>query len=86
MTRKQKGNSKKAILKKVFYNRVRRCCRKHGLDLVFDGEHRNYRAVQLLKDGQLLFGDYATDLNPLDIDWKKIHEGLVAYGFRGGVK
>ena len=38
-----------AALKKVFYNRVRRTCRKHDIDIKMEGAPKNYRSVQLLK-------------------------------------
>ena len=75
-----------ASLKKVFYNRVRRTCLKHGIKIVLEGAPKNYRSVQLFKDGQILIGDYAQGRAPLDIDWQKLHKGLTNYGFAGGVQ
>jgi len=72
--------------KKVFYNRVRRTCAKHGIDIRLDGAHKNYRAVQLFKDDQFLMGDYAQDRNPLNVDWERLHDALTDYGFKGGIK
>jgi|TARA_R100000664_G_C2721691_1_gene114968 hypothetical protein len=72
--------------KKRFYNRVRRTCLKHDIDIELDGAPRNWRSVQLLKDGQLLLGDYAEGRRPLDIDWQRMHEELTKYGFVGGAK
>ena len=66
-----------AIEKKVFYNRVRRGCLKHDIDIVYDGVPKMYRAVELVKDGSVMFAD---------IDWKRLHEELVEYGYTGGVK
>ena len=45
-----------------------------------------YRAVELVKDGNVMFADRATDRKPLDIDWKRLHEELTEYGYTGGVK
>ena len=75
-----------AALKKVFYNRVRRTCRKHDIDIQLEGAPKNYRSVQLLKDGQLLLGDYAQGRAPLNIDWQRLHDELTKYGFVGGIK
>ena len=75
-----------AQAKKVFYNRVRRGCLKHDIDIVYDGVPKMYRAVELVKDGSVMFADRAEDRKPLDIDWKRLHEELVEYGYTGGVK
>ena len=75
-----------AARKKQFYNRVRRTCRLHGLDIVFDGAPKNYRAVEIRKDGVLLFADRAVGFKPLNIDWERIHGEMADYGYRGGVK
>ena len=72
--------------KKRFYNRVRRTCLKHDIDIKLDGAPKNYRSVQLLKDGQLLMGDYSDGSGPLDINWLRLHEDLTKYGFVGGAK
>ena len=72
--------------KKRYYNRVRRTCLKHDINIVYDGVPKNTRSVELLKDGQLLMGDYAEDRNPLDINWQRLHKDLTKYGFTGGVK
>ena len=75
-----------AARKKQYYNRVRRTCRLHGLDIVFDGAPKNYRAVEIRKDGVLLFADRAQGFKPLNIDWERIHGEMADYGSRGGVK
>jgi hypothetical protein len=69
-----------AALKKVFYNRVRRTCRKHDIDIQLEGAPKNYRSVQLL------LGDYAQGREPLNIDWQRLHDELTKYGFVGGIK
>ena len=66
----------------VFYNRVRRACIKHGIEIKFTGTHRNYRAVQLLKDDQLLVGDYQQGRLSLTVDWKRIYDEITRYGFK----
>lgn len=65
-----------AALKKREYNRVRRKCMKHGIDIIKKGQHKNYRAVELIKNGQVLISQYAKSLYPLDIDWGLINEQL----------
>jgi len=67
---------------KVFYNRVRRACIKHGIEIKFTGTHRNYQSVQLLKDDQLLVGDYQQGRLSLTVDWKRIYDEITRYGFK----
>ena len=38
--------------KKHFYNRVRRTCQKYGIEICLEGAPKNYRAAELVKDGQ----------------------------------
>ena len=61
-----------AAAKKREYNRVRRKCMKHGIDIIKKGEHKNYRGVELIKNGQVLISQYAENIRPLDIDWAQI--------------
>jgi len=75
-----------AAEKKVFYNRVRRTCRLHDIDIVYEGVPKAYRSVCLVKDGHIMFADRAQDWRPLDIDWKRLHEEMTDYGFTGGIK
>jgi hypothetical protein len=75
-----------AQAKKVFYNRVRRTCLKHGIDIVYDGVPKAVFGVELLKDGQVMFSDRSTNSRPLDINWQRLHEEMAEYGFKGGVK
>ena len=35
--------------KKVYYNRVRRCCLKHDIEIIYDGVPKMYRAVELVR-------------------------------------
>jgi hypothetical protein len=67
---------------KVFYNRVRRACMKYGIEIKFTGTHRNYQAVQLLKDDQLLVGDYQQGRLSLTVNWKRIYDEITRYGFK----
>jgi hypothetical protein len=67
---------------KVFYNRVRRICMKHDIDIRFEGTHRDYRSVQLMKDNQLLTGDYQDGRLSLTVDWKRIYDEITKYGFK----
>ena len=39
-----------AQAKKVFYNRVRRTCLKHNIDIVYDGMPKAVYGVELVKD------------------------------------
>ena len=72
--------------KKRFYNRVRRTCKLHDLELVYDGVPKNYRAVEIHKDGVCLFADRSENWKPLDINWQRLHEEMTQYGYKGGIK
>jgi hypothetical protein len=72
--------------KKVFYNRVRRTCLKHGIDIVYDGMPKAVYGIELVKDGQVMFADRSNNSMPLDINWQRLHEEMSEYGFKGGVK
>jgi hypothetical protein len=72
--------------KKVYYNRVRRTCKLHRIEIVYDGVPKMYRAVELVKDGSVMFADRALGRKPLDIDWKRLHEEMNDYGYKGGTK
>jgi hypothetical protein len=45
-----------------------------------------YCGVELVKDGVTVFADRATERKPLDINWKRLHQEMTDYGFKGGVK
>jgi hypothetical protein len=75
-----------AAEKKVYYNRVRRTCLLHNIDIVYDGVPKMYCGVELVKDGVTVFADRATERKPLDINWKRLHQEMTDYGFKGGVK
>jgi len=53
---------------------------------VYDGVPKMYRAVELVKDGNVMFADRALSRKPLDIDWKRLHEEMTDYGYKGGIK
>tara|TARA_R100000988_G_scaffold78167_1_gene42026 strand:+ start:208 stop:441 length:234 start_codon:yes stop_codon:yes gene_type:complete len=72
--------------KKRFYNRVRRTCLKHDIDIRYDGMPKAVFGVELVKDGQVMFADRSTDNMPLDINWRRLHEEMADYGYKGGVK
>ena len=72
--------------KKIFYNRVRRTCKLHDIDIVYDGMPKAVFGVELVKDGQVMFADRSTDNMPLDINWQRLHEEMADYGYKGGVK
>tara|TARA_A100001015_G_scaffold130027_1_gene144270 strand:- start:50 stop:286 length:237 start_codon:yes stop_codon:yes gene_type:complete len=76
----------KATLKKRFYNRVRRTCLKHNIDIVYDGVPKAVYGVELVKDGVVMFADRTNDNMPLDINWQRLHEEMTDYGYKGGVK
>mgnify|MGYP003645251277 FL=1 len=81
------GNMSAAAEKKVFYNRVRRTCLLHDLEIVYDGVPKMYAGVDIrLKPDIIVACQYAKDSKPLNIDWKKLHGDLSAIGFTGGVK
>jgi len=76
-----------AAEKKVFYNRVRRTCLLHDLEITYDGVPKMYAGVEIsLKPDIILAAQYAKDSKPLNIDWKKFHEELSKFGYTGGVK
>tara|TARA_R110000751_G_scaffold47761_6_gene106806 strand:+ start:1109 stop:1396 length:288 start_codon:yes stop_codon:yes gene_type:complete len=83
LTKEKEMNSQE---KKVYYNRVRRTCKLHDIEIVYDGVREMYRAVELIKDGSVMFADRATTRTPLNINWKRLHEELTDYGYVGGVK
>ena len=72
--------------KKIYYNRVRRTCLKHNIDIVYDGSPKAVYGVELVKGGQVMFADRSTNLRPINIDWKRLHEEMTDYGYKGGVK
>ena len=76
----------KAQQKKRFYNRVRRTCLKHNIDIVYDGVPKAVYGVELVKDGVVMFAARTTDNMPLDINWQRLHEEMTDYGYKGGVK
>lgn len=75
-----------AVEKKRFYNRVRRTCLKHDIDIIYDGVPKMLAGVELLKDGSVIVGDYSSNAAPLDVNWKRIHEELNDLGITGGIK
>jgi hypothetical protein len=78
------GNA--ASAKKRFYNRVRRTCLLHNIDIEYDGVPKMYAGVELKIDGDIIYGQYADDCKPLNINWQSVHECLLEFGFTGGVK
>jgi hypothetical protein len=79
---KQVGQSDAAKEKKVYYNRVRRTCKKFNIQLEYVGEHKNYTG---LKIRGWSFAGYMKIKNS-DINWKAVYEYLQNKGFKGGVK
>ena len=75
-----------AQAKKVFYNRVRRTCLKHNIDIVYNGMPKAVYGVELVKGGQVMFADRSNDNRPLDRNWQRLHEEMTDYGYKGGVK
>ena len=74
--------SEEARVKKVFANRVRRICLAHDIEIVYDGVPKNYAAVELVKNGQVLFADRASDREPLNINWQRLFQEVTDYGFK----
>jgi|TARA_R110000823_G_scaffold213052_1_gene343041 hypothetical protein len=74
--------SEEARVKKVFANRVRRICLAHDIEIVYDGVIHNYSAVELVKNGQVMFADRATGRKPLNIDWQRLFAEVTDYGFK----
>ncbi len=80
--------------KKKYYNRVRRTCLLWNIEIVFIGEHKNYRRVELRvvkgkplqTTSQLLVSQTGEASSPLNINWKKCHKELTDYGVVGAVK
>lgn len=87
---KPKGPSRAAKEKKVYYNRVRRTCKKYGIKITYTGEHKNYTAVHfhipVEYDDTTTFGIITMNVNGQDINWAKAHWYLKKQGFKGGVK
>jgi len=90
---KQVGQSDEAKRKKVYYNRVRRTCKKYGIKISYVGKHKNYTNIQLhvpIKfKGQNLYGVHGVltwGVANNDIDWEKIHNYLLSKGYKGGAK
>lgn len=87
---KPKGPSRAAKEKKVYYNRVRRTCKKYGIKITYTGEHKNYTAVHfhipVEYDDTTTFGIITMNVNGKDINWAKAHWYLKKQGFKGGVK
>jgi hypothetical protein len=74
--------SEEARIKKVYANRVRRICKAHDIEIVYDGVLKNYTAVELVKNGQVLFADRAKGRRPLNIDWQRLFTEITDYGFQ----
>ena len=72
--------------KKRYYNRVRRPCLKHNIEIRYDGVPKAVYGVQLVKDGVVMFADRTDDNMPLDINWQRLHKEMTDYGYKGGVK
>ena len=90
---KQVGQSDEAKRKKVYYNRVRRTCKKYDIKISYVGEHKNYTNVQLHVPvkfkGQNLYGVHGVltwGVANNDIDWENIYNYLLSEGYKGGVK
>ena len=73
--------------KKRFYNRVRRTCLKHVVDIIYAGAIHAYEGIKLVKDNWTLAEQHCDDRGfPLSIDWKELSEKLESQGYTGGVK
>jgi len=74
--------SEEARVKKVYANRVRRICKAHNIEIVYDGVPKNYAAVELVKNGQVMFADRAPGRRPLNIDWQRLFAEVTDYGYK----
>jgi hypothetical protein len=54
----------------------------HDIEIVYDGVIHNYSAVELVKNGQVMFADRATGRKPLNIDWQRLFAEVTDYGFK----
>jgi len=82
---KKSGQSQEAKDKKVYYNRARRRLVKHGFEIIYEGEHKNYRSVTF-KNNETLFIQEAQDSAPLNIDWKRVYTTLENLGYKDAIR
>tara|TARA_R110000803_G_scaffold194358_2_gene257418 strand:+ start:1746 stop:1982 length:237 start_codon:yes stop_codon:yes gene_type:complete len=76
-----------AARKKCYYNRVRRGCKFHEIDIKYLGvPPKSYLAVELVKDGYVMFSDRSANGKPLNINWERLHNEMTNYGYTGSVK
>ena len=83
-----------ATERKRYYNRVRRTCIKYDIAMKYDGAPlaRAVYAIELIdKDGNVLASDSVDHSQggipaSLIINWKDLHEKLLAHGFKGGIQ
>ena len=69
--------SKRSLEKKKYYNRVRRCCTKHNIEIRYYGTPRSFTGVELVKDGKVLADDWDKNYEALDINWSRIYAELM---------
>ena len=72
--------------KKRYYNRVRRTCLKHNIEIQYQGvPPKTYSSVELVKDGSVMFADRSNDGRPLNIDWERLYNEMLKW-LQGGVQ
>ena len=69
--------SKRSLEKKKYYNRIRRCCTKHKIEIRYYGTLKSFTGVELVKDGKILADDWDKNYEALDINWQRIYEELM---------
>ena len=79
------GVSEKARLKKLYYNRVRRLCKKNGIKIVMNGKPKNWTSVSFYRVDPLRRVAKMTPKTNKDNwtpDWKVAYESLKRFGWK----
>ena len=78
------GVSEKARLKKVYYNRVRRLCKKNNIEIVMIGSPKNWTEVRFMRNESWKVASMKskTKLENWTPDWKVAYEGLKKFGWK----
>ena len=78
------GVSERARLKKVYYNRVRRLCKKNNIEIVMIGSPKNWTEVRFMRNESWKVASMKskTKLETWTPDWKVAYEGLKKFGWK----
>ena len=79
------GVSEKARLKKLYYNRVRRLCKKNGIKILMNGKPKNWTSVSFYRVDPLRRVAKMTPKTNKDNwapDWKVAYESLKRFGWK----